>query len=427
MEQIKSLSSPLKRITVLDALRGFALLGVILIHMLQRFGINAIPAEQSTPQFPVLDEAIQWIGQNIIMGRFINVFAFLFGLSFFIQMDSAARKGIDFRQRFVWRMFLLFVLGMLAHSFYNLEIISVYAVFGLLMIPLYRFKNWTLVALACLLLAGTPRIIQATIHNSAITGQADNQANTSNAQAPVVVPEYISDPSFLNSAKHNYLERLEGKLTYQFGMVGRGYVTFALFILGLVVGRLRFFEEIGTRKKRSALLFIGFVLATLLISWLKSMIPPVEVRSLFNPAGNYISPALLTVKALDDINLVLFSGALAMGFILLYQTKTIGNYLDVLSPYGRMGLTNYMMQGVIGSLLFSMWAFGSIFSGWYPTELFLLGLLIYGAQIISSKYWLKYFLYGPLEWLWRSATYLKLQPFRKKEPLRPVEEKMPVN
>jgi uncharacterized protein len=423
MEQVKSLSSPLKRITVLDALRGFALLGVILIHMLQRFGIYAIPSEQTDPRFPALDEAIQWIGQNIIMGRFINVFAFLFGLSFFIQMNSAAKKGIDFRKRFVWRMFLLFVLGLLAHSFYNLEIISVYAVFGLLMIPLYRVKNWTLVALACLLLAGTPRIIQATISNSAISGQAEKQPNTSNAQAPVVVPEYISDPSFLNSAKHNYTERLEGKLNYQFGMVGRGYVTFAVFLLGLVVGRLRFFEEVSIKKKRNLLLFLGFVLATLLISWIKSMLPPVELRTLFSPAGNYISPALLTVQALDDINLVLFSGALAMGFIILYQTKTVGKYLDVLSPYGRMGLTNYIMQGMIGSLLFSMWAFGSTFSGWHPTELFLLGIIIYVAQIIVSKYWLKHFIYGPLEWLWRSATYLQLQPFRKKEPLGPKERK----
>lgn len=424
MEQTKSLSSPLKRITVLDSLRGFALLGVILIHMLQRFGIYAIPAEQADPPFPALDEAIQWIGQNIIMGRFINVFAFLFGLSFFIQMDSAAKKGIDFRRRFVWRMFLLFLLGLLAHSFYSLEIISVYAVFGLLMITLYRVKNWTLVTLACLLLLGTPRILQANLNNSTISEQTGKQLNGGSEQVPVEVPEYIADPSFFNSAKHNYTERLEGKLKYQFGMVGRGYVTFALFILGLVVGRLRFFEEVSARKKRNGLFFLGFVLAALLLSWIQSMIPPVELRTLFNPAGNYISPSLLTVKALDDINLVLFSGALTMGFIILYQTKAIGKYLDMLSPYGRMGLTNYIMQGVIGSLIFSMWAFGSIFSGWHPTELFLLGTVIYVAQIMFSRYWLKYFLYGPLEWLWRSATYLKLQNFGKKGPLNHVQRRI---
>jgi uncharacterized protein len=162
------------------------------------------------------------------------------------------------------------------------------------------------------------------------------------------------------------------------------------------------------------LLFLGFVLAALFISWIKSLFPPVEIRALFNPEGNNISNSLLAVQALNDINVVLFSGALTMGFIILYQTKLIGKYLDVLSPYGRMGLTNYIMQGLIGSILFSVWAFGSIFSGWHPSELFILGTIIYVLQIILSKYWLKYFLYAPLEWLWRSATYLKLQPYRKR-------------
>src|SRR5690606_14924860 len=173
MAQTKSISSPLKRITVLDALRGFALLGVVLIHMLQNFGIYSIPTGQSEPLFPALDEAIQWIGKNIIMGRFINIFAFLFGLSFFIQMDSATKKGIDFRKRFVWRMFILLVIGVAAHSFYSLEILSVYAVFGLIMIPLYKVKNWVLVLLACLLLIGIPRIIQATISNNEYSEQVD--------------------------------------------------------------------------------------------------------------------------------------------------------------------------------------------------------------------------------------------------------------
>lgn len=416
MEQIKPMTSPTGRITVLDALRGFALLGVILIHMLQRFGIFSIPSAQIEQRFPEMNEVIQWIGQNIIMGRFVNIFAFLFGLSFFIQMDSAAKKGIDFRKRFVWRMFLLFLLGVIAHSFYSLEIISVYAVFGLLMIPLYRVKNWILVSLACILLFGAPRIIKATIHNKAVSEQATIQPDNSIRQAPTAIPEHIAKPSFLNSAKYNYEERFTGKLNYQFGLIGRGYLTFAMFIFGLVVGRIRFFENLSSKKSRNLMLFFGFVLATFLISRIINLFPAIETRMLFNPIGKYIPNDLLIVQALKDINLVLFSGALAMGFIILYQTKSIGKYLDLLSPYGRMGLTNYIMQGLIGSFLFSMWAFGSIFGSWGATELFALGIVIYVGQIIFSKYWLKYFLYGPLEWLWRSATYMKLQPFRRISP-----------
>ena len=414
MGENKSLSSPLQRISVLDSLRGFALLGVILMHMLQRFGIASLPSQSGMLQFPELDAAFQWIGNNIIMGRFINVFAFLFGLSFFIQMDRAAKKGIDFRKRFVWRMILLIAMGLLSHSFYNVEVISVYGFFGLILILLYRVKNWILLTMVAFLLIGGPRIIHSINHNSTLTSiQPAEQGQITSREAPRVLPEHLANPSFLNSARHNYEERLQGKLNYQFGLMGRGYVTFALFLLGLIIGRIRFFEKIVTQRKRNIYLFIGFVLATILVTWLQNLFPSVQTRLLFRPDGQYIPFSVLLVKALDDISLVLFSSALTVGFILIYQSAKFGKHLEVLSPYGRTGLTNYIMQGVLGSLIFSLWAFGPVFSNWGPTALFLLGILIYAIQGFLSKYWLKYFLYGPLEWLWRSLTFLKLQPFRK--------------
>ncbi|MBT8314274.1 MAG: DUF418 domain-containing protein [Maribacter sp.] len=415
MEKNISLSAPLKRIKVLDALRGFALLGVILMHMIQHFGIRSLPSELRVLEFPAWDETIQWIGNNIIMGRFINIFAFLFGLSFFIQMDRAAKKGVDFRFRFVWRMILLLVMGLLTHSFFNLEIISLYAFFGLLLLPLYRVKNWILLSIVAFLLLGGPRIIRAVDHNTSVgTEQVDRTERAINARAPRPVPEHIANPSFLNSAIHNYEERLTGKLNYQFGYIGRGYLTFAVFLIGLIVGRIRFFEKLIEQKKRNSYLFIGFVLTTIFVIWIKSMLPPPNFSILFRPDGQYMPLSLLTVMTLQDLELVLFSGALTLGFVLLYQTVKFGKYLEVLSPYGRSALTNYILQGVIGALLFSPWALGSIFGDWGVTALFFLGLLIYAIQIVFSKYWLKQFLYGPLEWLWRSGTYLKFQPFRKK-------------
>ena len=119
MEGQKTISTPLQRITVVDALRGFALLGVILTHMWQHYSIFTFGLERLKPLFPSMEEPIQWLMQNVIMGKFINIFAFLFGLSFFIQMDRAHKKGIDFRKRFLWRMIILFVIGMIGcMSFY---------------------------------------------------------------------------------------------------------------------------------------------------------------------------------------------------------------------------------------------------------------------------------------------------------------------
>lgn len=420
MEKRNSLSAPLKRISVLDALRGFALFGVIIMHMLQHFGIRFGGVQNEVLRFPVLDEAIQWIGNNIIMGRFINIFAFLFGLSFFIQMDRAARKGIDFRGRFVWRMVILLTMGLLCHSFYNLEIISIYGFFGLLLIPLYKVKNWVLMVIFMFFLIGGPRIIKVTNHNYKTAIELSTKKGKENPDVPGPdfqrsreLPEHIKNPSFLNTAKYNYEERLIGKINYQFGLVGRGFITYALFVLGFLIGRIRFFEKLEEQKSQNIKLFFGFILATAIVILIINAMPPVNLRVLFRPDGQIIPSSLIIVRALEDIGMVLSSAALTMGFILLYQNAKFGKYLEVLSPYGRTGLTNYIMQGVIGALLFSLYAFGSIFGGWGATALFLLGIIIYIIQIIISKFWLKHYLYGPLEWLWRSLTYLKFQPYKK--------------
>lgn len=400
-------TTPNKRITVIDALRGFALLGVILMHMLQHFGIfSGLRPEEA--QFPILDGAIQWLANNVIMGRFINIFACLFGLSFFIQMNSAARRGVDFRKRFLWRMAILFVIGMIGNSFFTADILSIYAVFGVVLVFLFPLKNWTLILIACLLLLGTPRLIMMGYDRMTQTEQVVESTSQERRRART------PDMTYLESAKTNLTTGLQGKLNYQFGMNGRGYITMALFIFGLVIGRLQFFKDIENKQKRNLALFAGFLIGTFLLNLMLHWIPqdPISFRMLMTP-GYEIPLSAVAVSALNDINVVLSSGALAMGFIVLYQIKNIGKYLDVITPYGRMGLTNYEMQGILGAFIFSMWGFGSIFGSWGTTEVFVLGLVVYAMQILLSRYWLKYFQYGPLEWLWRSATYLKWQPLRK--------------
>ena len=413
----QSLSSPLKRITALDALRGFALLGIIVMHMLQQFGYGFVPSTDEILHFPRLDSAMQWVGSNIVMGRFINIFAFLFGMSLFIQIDRASKKGIDFRYRFIWRMTLLMLFGILCHSFYNVEIISIYAVIGLLLLALYRVKTWVLLVLFIALVLGAPRIIQVYLHNQQVPAELILSEQVVDTEQPANMdpPEHIANPSFMNVATYNYTERFEGKLNYQFGFIGRGYVTFALFILGLLVGRSRFLESAHLHRKRLLLLFSGFTAATIAISTLQTLMPEQNIRLFFNAEGVQLSWGLVFAQVLNDLSLVSFSGALVSGFLALYYSKRFGQYLEVLSPYGRTALTNYIMQGVIGSILFAPWAFGFTFASWGAFALVILGLFIYVIQGVFSYVWLKYYLYGPLEWLWRTGTYMSFQSFTIKQ------------
>ena len=82
------------------------------------------PFNEHTPILAQFNDAVFWFVQNVLMGRFIKIFAFLFGMSFFIQMDRAAKKGIDFRGRFLWRRVILAAIGVVGSWFTYLEILT---------------------------------------------------------------------------------------------------------------------------------------------------------------------------------------------------------------------------------------------------------------------------------------------------------------
>lgn len=414
-----SLSSPLTRISSLDALRGFALLGIVVMHMLQQFGYGFVPKAETFFHFPALDSAMQWIGSNLVMGRFINIFAFLFGLSLFIQLERAEKKGNDLRLRYVWRMLLLMAFGLLCHSFYNVEILSVYALFGMFLIALYRVKTWILIVLAVILLVGIPRVAQVYLHNQAVATESlvahkeGIAEKPSSAPATTALPEHLANPSFLRSAEYNYTVRLKAKLNYQFNFIGRGYVTFALFIAGLLVGRSLFLERAHLHRKTLLSMFAGFSAVTLVMYGLQALMPEQNIRVFFRAEGIILPWSLVGFQTLSDISLVTFSGALITGFLALYHTDCGNRFLDVLAPYGRAALTNYILQGAIGCVLFAPWAWGFCFASWGVFSLVMLGLCLYVVQGLASHLWLKHHLYGPLEWCWRTATYVSRQPLKK--------------
>lgn len=407
----------INRINVIDALRGFALLGVVLVHMNQHYSIfNFGVFAPTEPLFPVMDEWVNWLTRNVLMGRFINIFAFLFGMSFFIQMDRAAKKGVDFRGRFVWRMVILFLIGVVGSAFYSGDILSFYAVFGLVLVLLYPLKNKVLVLIACLILAGAPRWISTgydmiTMPRENVEMSAPANTQRVRSERPRRSPEEIrKEATIMNTIKSNLTDGRIRTMNYQFQLFGRGYLSFALFILGLVVGRIRFFETVHLHMRRNIMLFALFAVGAWLVGRVIELLP--QEQGFF--MQGIPSTTVLFRLTLNDVNMVLFSAAMTMGFIILYHIKGIGKCLDILAPYGRMGLTNYEAQGIIGSIIFSLWGFGSLFGRWHATELFCLGIAFYIVQVVFSKIWLTHFKYGPLEWLWRSATYLKWQSFIKR-------------
>ena len=100
-------------------------------------------------------------------------------------------------------------------------------------------------------------------------------------------------------------------------------------------------------------------------------------------------------------------------FMLFYRLPIGERVLSFFSPYGRMALTNYILQSVLGTFLLFGWGLG-LMGQFRPIVLFVGACILFVGQCLVSKWWLQKFKYGPLEWLWRSATYLKVQPFVKR-------------
>ena len=113
-----------------------------------------------------------------------------------------------------------------------------------------------------------------------------------------------------------------------------------------------------------------------------------------------------------DLNNIAMSLILIILFAMFYQKSKGQRWLQKFAPYGRMALTNYFFQSLLGTFLFFGWGLG------YLVELrngytFLIAIVVILAQMLLSKWWLSKFQYGPLEWLWRSITFFKWYPFKK--------------
>lgn len=421
MEANKSILVSHKRINVIDALRGFSLLGVILIHMMQNFGyLSGNIIEEA--RYPMFDTIIQLLTTHVIAGRFITIFSFLFGLSFFIQMDRASKRGVDFRGRFLWRMLILFVIGIVGTTFAYMDILTLYAFYGIILVLLFTLRNWVLITITSLVLLGLPLMsivgFDNITFNETITLNQPSDANVVDRETLNTTTNedvLITNSSFIESAKDNLFVKTKEKLNFQFRKSSIGYIVFALFILGFVVGRTGFFEKVNIKRRKNYILLISFFIVSVVTKLLGRLVAPENSTDIFLLVSQGLKVPISSIIALtlNDLSMLFQSGVLAMGFIVLYQTKFLSKYLDLLSPYGRMGLTNYEAQNVVGAILFSSWGLGSFFGGLGITELFFLGLIIYAIQIIASKQWLRHFLYGPLEWLWRSGTYVKWQPFKR--------------
>ncbi len=397
---------PKNRIEIIDALRGFSLAGIVIVHMVENYIAAPPPLE--------LNEAVhQGIGDNIVdgfigfllRGKFFALFSFLFGLSFFIQMENAHKRGENFAGRFLWRLLLLFGIGYIHSLFYGGDILTIYAVLGILLIPFYKVSNKWILGLTAFLFLGVGRyIVFYFIQDENVFPGMDFSPESQDIQDHYNI---LKNGTISEVFTFNGSLGLINKANFQLGIFGRGYITLGFFFLGLFVGRLGFFENYQNQKR--------LVKRTWIWSLVLLVVSAGLMAATFGSMGGNINfdqwIAMFGLTAFDLNNIALTFILLSV-FVILYKKTKARKWLSKFAPYGRMALSNYFFQSILGTFLLFGWGLG------YIGELrnvytFGIAILIIVAQMGISNWWLKRYRYGPLEWLWRSATFFKVYPMKR--------------
>jgi len=407
-----------ERIETLDILRGFAIFAILLVNWTTDLLWDVEPSVGWTG---LADKATFWLIRLFLDEKSWPIFSFLFGLGFAIQMERMEARGVSIGRVYSRRLLVLFVIGSGHFIFTERDIVFMYAIFGFLLLPMRKWSDRALLitAFICVLIPWTLNNIegwrqQRSMADPETAGQVIREAERQRAENAARWAEHDrieATGSFMQITSVRaqvWLERVSSWKSYSTWLGD----PFPPFLLGLCVGRRRILHHVAANRSliRRAMawsLGIGFV-GVAALTFLLLGGHPVFRESFVTQPGFLGRQLLRLLERLGSPALGLFYiGAIA----LLLQRPEWKRRMRPLAPVGRMALTNYLLQSVVFVLLFfgyGLGLFGQVgtFGG------LLLTIPVIVGEIFLSRWWLRRFRFGPVEWLWRTLTYGQLQPMR---------------
>ena len=392
-----------ERIEVIDVLRGFTIFGILLVNM-PLYGwpgwgpMRAIRAQQ--PYGPV-DEAASWFLWLFAEDKFYPLLSFLFGLGFSIQLGRMAAAAAEFLSVYRRRLLALLLIG-LVHGLlvWPGDILTTYALMGFLLLPFRGCSQKTTLALAIifLLLPIVVFPIQIDLHRRLFS---------------YIVASDADYKSLFNEAVRVFSDGTFAEITFEraraisFNLSGPISMLqiLGLFLFGLHAGRSGFFQNLQTyvpflRRARWWALGLAAV----------GMMVRAGVLNLPKVIGPYLNG--FGSEVLETAGNLAFSFFYASAIILIMERPAWKARLAPLAAVGRTALSNYLFQSLICTTIFYSYGlrlFGQVGPAWGLA----LTIAIYSIQVPLSVWWLRHFRFGPVEWVWRSLTYGRLQPMRR--------------
>jgi uncharacterized protein len=395
-----------ERISAIDVLRGVAVLGILVMNI--RYFAMPISAFDD-PTFPFgfrFDNFIAWVVGNVICeDKMIAIFSMLFGAGIVIFTERAAARSGPVARLFYLRHFWLLVFGLLhAYGLWFGDILSLYAVCGMLLFPFRKLSPMVLIIAALVVYAVGIAFRQWPAFFSTVT-------------QPVLGDLFRPTPAPMSAyaAYHGSwldLFRWRAWLNHYWIFLGSLNLNLwrcsAFMLAGIALLKLGVLNASRSpRFYRNMMLWgygIGIPLAAYGIHELMAGNRALAYQFGTTRWGGYRTAALL-----------LASPAVALGHVGLVMQMCRAQFLprigNALAATGRMALTNYLGQTLVCVVVFDGWALGR-FGRWGIARQLCVVLAICIAQMIVSSIWLRHFRFGPMEWLWRSLTYWKRQPLR---------------
>jgi len=381
-----------ERIELLDALRGFALFGILLANILTWSGWLAMTEEQRVA-FAGAD-AVAWqyrFHHLFVDGKFYTIFSLLFGTGFALQIARLSARGIDGLRVYRRRVLVLLAIGLL-HSLliWDGDILTLYALLGLVLPFFYSWRERTLLIAAALLIFLIPL---AGMWLFAWLGWEPHQHLF--ALSTSIAESMGADTAPDKALEWLRRDDLAGWASWQLSGTPFSWVlrveswripkVLGIMLIGLVVGR---------RLASGGLLENRRLLFRVLVAGLAIGLPASATYALLPRQGQADWPSL--------IGTVPLALAYAAGLVLIWpRARTV---LRHLVPVGRMALTNYLSHSLIGLIFFYGIGFG-LAGTFRPFAFYSVAVLIFGAQVVFSRWWLSTHEQGPMEAFWRLATY----------------------
>jgi uncharacterized protein len=386
------------RIEILDVIRGFAIFGILIANIQSWSGYKFIPFEHmATLPYYDYNELLHYLFLFFIDTKFYSLFSILFGIGFYLQFNKQRQNQAPFMKTYRRRLLFLMLFGAIHSFFWSGDILFIYGAVGLVFVNFRNLEPKTLLKLSIFL------YFSWLIYDTIIAlyfPQMLNYEYTAYKTYPDIAPQDLV-AIFQNGTFYEVLQANWHNLYYRYvDLIPSGRLTkvLALFLFGFYLMSIDYFRTYAKSKK----LFFTYAILGIFFTYIAYAVGG-SMASFSHDMKN------VAYKALAVTGQIFLALSYVSALTILDANKFFKKFFHLFAQVGRMSFTSYLMHTVFGYLIFYPF-FGGLFGTMGLVEISLLALFLYVVQIIFSYIWLKYFSFGPLEWVWRCLTYGKLFP-----------------